>query len=201
MASSSSETQVRPGCKSSDPLPEDFTVLLRRMGSGDAHATTDLFTLVYGTLRAQARSAMRGQPRSHTLQPTALANEVFLKLANQRVAWEGRSHFLCVAAQAMRSVLVDHAKGKGRRKRKAAGRRINLDEHVAAFESRSAHLLDLDEALQRLAQDDPRASQIVEMRFFGGMQFREIAEKLDVPQRTVERDWTYARTWLHAELR
>lgn len=176
-------------------------MLLRRMGSGDARATTDLFALVYGTLRAQARSAMRGQPRSHTLQPTALANEAFLKLVSQEVAWEGRSHFLCVAARAMRSVLVDHARTKTRRKRKAVGRRIDLDEHVAAFEERSARLQDLEEALQRLARLDPRASRIVEMRFFGGMQFREIAQALDVPTRTIERDWAYARAWLHGELR
>ncbi len=165
-----------------------------------AAVSGQLFTTLYDTLRAQARAAMRGQPRSHTLQPTALVNEVFIKLANQGAEWHSRAHFLSVAARAMRAILVDHARNKTRQKRKAAGRRVELDGLLVAFEERSLRLLELDAALGRLAELDDRAARIVELRFFGGLAGPDIAEVMGVPLRTVERDWMYARAWLHAEL-
>jgi RNA polymerase sigma factor (TIGR02999 family) len=201
MRAMASRGAPKDGAAKSVDLPDDFTVLLRRMGSGDSRATTDLFTAVYGTLRVQARRAMRGQRRSHTLQPTALANEAFLKLVKQESAWEGRAHFLCVAAHAMRSILVDHARNKSRRKRKALGARVDIDESLAVFEDRSARIEDLVAALDRLAAHHRRASKVVEMRFFGGMKLQAVSEALGVPLRTIERDWCYARAWLHNELR
>lgn len=181
-------------------LRNEVTLLLQRMGEGDEGAATDVFAAIYDALRAQARAAMRSQPRNHTLQPTALANEAFLKLVQQDVDWTSRAHFLGVAAKAMRSILVDHAKTKSRRKRKATGRQVQLDGLVIAFEDRSFELLALDEALVRLAARHERAARVVELRFFGGLEFREVAHLIGMPIRTIERDWVFARAWLHAEL-
>jgi RNA polymerase sigma-70 factor (ECF subfamily) len=127
-------------------------------------------------------------------------NEVFLKLVRPGAAPEDRAHFLAVAASAMRCVLVDRVRTRLRLKRSAAGRRVELDDLVLSFEERSVGLIDLDEALHRLAADSPRAARIVDMRFFGGLDFPDIARILGVNLRTAERDWRYARAWLHAEL-
>lgn len=165
-------------------------------------ARDDVFRAVYSMLRTEAKAAMRGQRASHTLQPTALANEAFLKLAQQAsTQWTSRAHFLGVAARAMRSILVDHARTKSRAKRKATGTRVKLDATLAEFETRSFDLVVLDEALEKLAKTHERAARIVELRFFGGLRFEEIAEILGVPLRSIEREWQLARAWLHAELR
>jgi RNA polymerase sigma factor (TIGR02999 family) len=192
------------GAPSGPPGAGDITLLLRRMERGDSSAAAEVFTTLYDALRAQARATVRTQSRSrsrsHTLQPTELVNEVFLKLVRPGIAPEDRTHFLAVAASAMRCVLVDRVRTRLRQKRSPAGRRVELDDLVFSFEERSVHLIDLDEALQRFAEENPRAARIVEMRFFGGLDLPDIARILRVNVRTAERDWRYARAWLHAEL-
>jgi RNA polymerase sigma factor (TIGR02999 family) len=200
-AESNSESGQSPVANAVPPGgPGDITRLLRRMGKGDRGASDEVFAAVYKILRAQARVAMRGQAKNHTLQPTALANEAFLKLAQQAVPWESRTHLLSVSAQAMRCILVDHARTKSRRKRKTSGQKIELDEVLVAFEDRSFDLIELDDALRRLTQLHARASRVVELRFFGGLKWREISNVIGAPIRTVERDWEFARAWLHAEM-
>jgi RNA polymerase sigma factor (TIGR02999 family) len=160
-----------------------------------------LVPLVYNSLRQQASSYLKREPRGHSLQPTALVHEAFLKLAEQRhVNWQGRSHFFAIGAQAMRRILVDHARRKGRAKRGGGRRRISLEEHFVVSPQRDADLLAVDEALDRLAEVDPRQAKIVELRFFGGLSVQEVAEVLGVSKRTVESDWTMVRAWLRREL-
>jgi RNA polymerase sigma factor (TIGR02999 family) len=171
------------------------------MGEGDAAAAADLYRAVYSALRVEAQAAMRRQRRDHTLQPTALVNEAVIKLVQNNTNWESRTHFLAVAAVAMRNILVDYARTRNRRKRTAGGRRLDLEPHLVAFEDRAMDIRELDAALKRLAKDDPRATRVVELRFFGGMKPRAIAKELGVTARTVERDWAYARARLHRELR
>lgn len=178
----------------------EITLLLRRLNDGDDGAGPRLFELLYHELHEQARLCMRGQSPAHTLQATALVNEAFLRVAGGNGDWENRHHFLGVAARAMRSVLVDHARRKKRRKRGDGHDRVPLDGVSLAFEERSADLLDLDAALLRLEERDPRAAQVVTLRFFGGCSMPEIAEMLEVSVSTAERDWTVARAWLRREL-
>lgn len=187
------------------PFPAgDITLLLRRMDEGDPSAADALFTSLYDALRAQARAAVgprsRSGSRSSTIQPTDLVNEVYMKLVRQRTTPVDRSHFFAVAAHAMRSILVDHVKSRGRRKRRATGRRVELQDLAVEFEERAVDLLDLDAALRRLAEHSERSAQIVELRFFAGLDLPAIARTLGVHVRTVKRDWQYARAWLHAEL-
>ena len=177
-----------------------LTRLLFRMGEGRDAAGDEVFTAVYDLLRAQARSAMRKQDRTHTLQPTDLANAAFLKLVKRKSDWNSRAHFLAMAAHAMRSILVDHARTKRRRKRKSTGRAVELDQLLVSFEDHAINVLAVDEAMRRLAVKHERASRVVELRFFGGLEFEDIAELMDVRVRTIERDWNFARAWLHAEL-
>jgi RNA polymerase sigma factor (TIGR02999 family) len=160
----------------------------------------ELFASLYETLRGLARIAMRPQSSAHTLQPTALVNEAFLKLMRRRKGWTSRAHFLSTAAVAMRCILVDHARTRSRIKRHARGHRISLDAAMLSFKRRQIDVLALDDALRRLAEHDPRAARVVELRCFGGLPVRDVSEILDVPVRTVERDWHWARIWLHAEL-
>jgi RNA polymerase sigma factor (TIGR02999 family) len=184
-----------------EPGVPRITELLRRMAEGDAGAEADLLGHVYEDLRRVARGCMRGQPRGHTLQATALVHEAWLRLARARgFPWKDREHFLSVAARAMRQVLVDHARGKGRRKRGGGRRRHPLDAIVVTYEERAIDLLALDEALGRLGGVDPQAARIVERRFFGGMSVEEVARSLGVSVRTAERDWEHARAWLHRAL-
>ena len=175
-------------------------MLLARTRSGDPGAIEELFSTLYDTLRGFARAAMRDQSTAHTLQPTALVNEVYVKLVRHRGGWRGRAQFLSTAARAMRSVLVDHARTKKRRRRTPGGRRMQLDEIMLGYEDSAIDVLELEEVLKKFETADPRAARVVELHFFGGLSLPDIARLLGVPRRTVERDWQWARVWLRAKL-
>lgn len=179
------------------------TLLLSRARDGDGSAAEALFPLVYAELRRLAGHYMAHQGAAHTLQPTALVNEAYLKLVDVDAArLSDRAHFFRLAASAMRSVLVDHARGKGRAKRGGDRLRVTLDQPLAgpAPDGEGHDLLDLDEALQRLADMDAQLATIVELRFFAGLGHTEIAAQLEVSTRTVERAWRVARAWLSNDL-
>jgi RNA polymerase sigma-70 factor (ECF subfamily) len=160
-----------------------------------------LLELVYAELRATARGLMSRERIEHTLQPTALVHEAWLKIINQeRVQWQDRAHFLGIAARCMRQVLVDHARAHGAAKRGGEFRRVTLDEGVLAGGPQDLQLLDLDDCLTRLAELDPRAAQVAEIRIFGGATVAEIAHNLQISKRTVDGDWSMARLWLTREL-
>lgn len=181
--------------------PDEITLLLHRMSHGDGGAGERLFTLLYNDLHRRAVACLRGLPPGHTLQATALVNEAYLRLAaGPEGGWQSRGHFLCTAARAMRSILVDHARRKGRAKRGDAIEPEPLDHVVLAFEARSTDLLDLDEALREFEARDPRAAQVVTLRFFGGRTTAETADALCVSVSTVEREWDVARAWLRRRL-
>jgi RNA polymerase sigma factor (TIGR02999 family) len=145
---------------------------------------------------------MRGERPDHTLQPTALVHEAYLRLIEQeRVAWRNRAHFFGVAAKLMRRILVDHARARLTAKRGAAQPAVQLEDGLVFAEERSGEFVALDEALQRLAQFDPRLERIVELRFFGGLPVEETAEVLGISTRTVKRDWNAAKMWLHGEMK
>jgi len=181
--------------------PAEITGLLERMSGGEPGAEGLLFDLVYRELHAEARRQMRGQREGHTLRSTALVHEAYLRLARlDGMRWENRRHFLGVAARAMRSVLVDHARKKAAVKRGEAERTVPLDAVVVVYEERSGDLLALNAALDKLGADDPVAASLVELRFFGGLSVADAARTLEVPKRTAERCWTFARAWLRKEL-
>ena len=184
----------------SEDLQDQATRILRRMASGESEAAGELFPLVYGELRSLAGRAMAGRDAGHTLQPTALVHEAYVKLVDADAEWTSRHHFLSVAAQAMRSILIDHARAKGTRKRGQGRERVALDEALAWFEERAIDLLSLEEALERLARVDARQARMVELRFFGGLSNEETAAALGVSTPTVVRDWRMARAWLHREI-
>jgi RNA polymerase sigma factor (TIGR02999 family) len=175
--------------------------LLTGIQSGDRVSAERLLPIVYDELRDIAARQMRGEAENNTLQPTALVHEAYLKLVDQsRVDWKGRTHFVAVAAQAMRRILVDHARHRQALKRGGAFRRITLDERLAADWQSDQDLLSLECALEKLSQLDRRQAQIVELRFFGGLQIDEVAEALGMSKRSVEREWTMIRAWLRREL-
>jgi RNA polymerase sigma-70 factor, ECF subfamily len=178
------------------------TDLLQAWASGDQAALDELLPLVYEELRRQARRYMRAQPAGHTLQTTALVHEAYLRLVGRSaVEWNGRAHFFGVASKAMRSILVDHARARGAAKRGGSARAITLDDAGGvAGPQASVDVLALDEALGRLAELDPRKSQMVELRYFGGLGIDEAAAVLGVSPATVKREWTTARAWLRREL-
>ncbi len=183
---------------------KDITQLLLAWGAGDAAALDELMPIVYAELRKLARGYMRHQRADHTLQTTALVNEAYLRLIDSsRVNWQNRTHFFAISAQLMRRVLVDFARRRGSRKRGGEVRRVELDEAlvVAADDRQKTDLVALDEALKTLAEMNPRQSQTVELRYFGGLSEEEIAEHLGVSVRTVRRDWSVARAWLFNQLR
>ena len=173
------------------------TDLLRAWAGGDVHARDALVPLVYRELRKRASGYLRRERPDHTLQPTALVHEAFLRLAGQdRVAWQNRAHFYAIAAQMMRRVLVDHARQRQAAKRPGAGMRVALDENVAAPEPTGLDVLSLDAALSELTELDPRQGRIVELRYFGGLSEHEVAEALSVSRATITREWKRARAWL-----
>jgi RNA polymerase sigma-70 factor (ECF subfamily) len=183
------------------PSP-DVTVLLLELTRGNQEAASKLMPLVYNELRRLARGYMRRERPDHTLQATALVHEAYLKLVKQRsVDWQGRSHFFGIAAQLMRRILIDHARGHLREKRGGAQEVLPLDEALVFSPRQSAELVRLDEALERLAKLDPRQSKIVELRFFGGLSVEETAGFLGISPKTVKRDWSMAKAWLRSELR
>lgn len=181
--------------------PGEATQLLHALDANDPATAERLFAIVYDELRAVAGNCFRQQPFDHTLQPTALVNEAFLKLVGQtRIQWQSRAHFLAVAARAMRQVLIDHARGKARVKRGGEVCRVTMNEAVTPITDTDPELLDLDEALHKLAAMDERQSRIVELRFFGGMTVEEVAHVVGVSKTTVENEWRMARAWLRREL-
>jgi RNA polymerase sigma factor (TIGR02999 family) len=181
--------------------PEDIETLLGRIRGGDKAAFDDLLPLVYPELHRIAERYFRRERRDHTLQPTALVNEAYLRLANQRLAdCRDRAHFLGVAAFLMRRILVSHARGHQSAKRGNNAEPITLDDAMAAVEQRAEEVLAINEALSRLAELDERQARLVEMHFFGGMTFEEIADVLGISVPTVKRHWASARAWLSREL-
>jgi RNA polymerase sigma factor (TIGR02999 family) len=179
----------------------NVTTLLRELRGGGRSAEARLLDLVYPELRRIARGFLRQERAGHSLRPTALVNEAYLQLASQQdKAWANRSHFYAVAAQLMRRLLVDYARQRNAAKREGRQHRVELTDAIAITDDGLEQLLDIDEALKRLAEFDPRASRVVVLRFFGGMTEGEIAEVLGVAERTVKRDWNVARAWLHGEL-
>lgn len=179
---------------------DDVTRLLHRWGDGDAAALEELTPLLYRELQRLAGGYLRGERADHTLAPTALVHEAYLRLVDdQGQAWSGRSHFLAIAARHMRQILVDHARRRNAAKRGDGVRAITLDEALVVLQ-RPDELLALDHALESLAAVDPRKAQIVEMHYFGGLTQDEIAGLIGVHTNTVLRDLRLARAWLHAEL-
>lgn len=179
----------------------DLTDLIRRGVAGDAAARALAVERVMPVLRKMARTAFRRQGPEHTLQPTALVNEAYLRVFGSATPTvEGRGHFICLFGAAMRSALVDHARGRDRDKRSPDGRRIDFDVVVEGYEMRSGDLVALDDCLEGLAKVDPRYVQLVDLRFFGGQSMPDIAALLGVPLRSLERDWAAAKAWLAKEL-
>jgi RNA polymerase sigma factor (TIGR02999 family) len=176
----------------------DLTALLKAWGSGDLAARDQLMPVVYEELRRRARAYLRREQVGHTLQPTALVHEAYLRLITQdRAAWENRAQFYGVAAQMMRRILVDHAKRQRRGKRLGGAVRVPLDDRVGAARPPECDLLLLDQALDELAAIDSRQGQIVELRYFGGLSESEVAEVLAISRSTVTREWLIARGWLY----
>jgi RNA polymerase sigma factor (TIGR02999 family) len=180
--------------------PGQITQLLKQLSDGDREAEARLVPLVYDQLRRLAGRYMRLERPDHTLQPTALVHEAYLKLIQQRrVGWQNRAHFYGVAARLMRRILVDHAR-EVRASKRGGGRKVPLDSALVYSEEKPDELLALDEALNRLAEQAPRQARVVELRFFAGCAEEEIAIILGTATRTVKRDWSVARAWLYAEL-
>ena len=180
---------------------EPVTELLLRWRAGDQECLNRLLPQVEGELRRIARHYMRMERQGHTLQTTALVNEAYLKLVDQAQAdWQNRAQFLGVAAQLMRHILVDHARGLCRGKRGGGAQVLPLDEGLVFSPAKSAALVALDDALTELAGFDPRKAQVVELRYFGGLSVEETAEALGVHENTVKRDWRLAKMWLKREL-
>ncbi len=186
---------------SSSASPQEVTQLLVAWSSGDQSALDQLMPLVYGELHRLAHRYMRRENPGHSLQTTALVNEAFVRLtAGKSVNWQNRAHFFAVSANVMRRILVDIANAHGAQKRGGNLQHVQLDEALVIAEDREADLVALDDALTTLATIDPRKSQVVELRFFGGLSVDETAEVLKVSPDTVLRDWRLARSWLMREL-
>jgi len=181
--------------------PGAVTALLRAWSDGDDGALARLTPLVETELRRLARGYMGRERRGHTLQPTALVNEAFLRLTDaQQVRWQDRAHFLGISARLMRRVLVDHARARGFRKRGGGAQRVTLDEELIVSAEPALDLVALDRALEALAAADVRKSRVIELRFFGGLSVEETAEVLHVSPQTIKRDWRLAKLWLLREL-
>jgi RNA polymerase sigma factor (TIGR02999 family) len=179
----------------------DVTQLLRRVREGDARAVDSLIPLIYSELHDLAERQMRRERADHTLSPTALVHEAYVRLADQaEIDWQGRRHFFGIAARVMRQVLVDHARRRLADKRGGDQRRTALTGKQIAAEARPEEVLELDQALEQLDGFSPRLRQVVEYRFFGGLTEPEIAELLGVSTRSIQRDWVRARAWLHQAL-
>jgi RNA polymerase sigma factor (TIGR02999 family) len=190
---------MAPPVKSGDS--HRATGLLQAWGGGDAAALEQLIPLVHAELRRLARRHMARERPGHTLQPTALVNEAYLRLVDLRqMRWQDRNHFFAMAARLMRRILVDTARSRGYQKRGGHARQVSLDEGLVVSEPPSEDLLAVDTALTRLAAMSPQRAQVVELRFFGGLNVEETAEALKVSSETVKRDWRLAKAWLLREL-
>ena len=177
------------------------TELLIRWSQGDDAALAELTPLVYGELRRLAHRYMNAERTEHTLQTTALVNEAYLRLADQtNPRWQNRAHFFAVAARAMRQILVSYARSQRAQKRGGGAFKMELDEAALVSPEESKEIIDLHEALERLATLDSRKAQVVELKYFGGLNYDEIAEVLKISHVTVRRDWEFAKVWLYTEL-
>src|SRR5438093_8637152 len=182
--------------------PHRMTQLLQQWSRGDSAALTELTPLVYEELHRLAHHFMEGQRPNHTLQTTALVNEAYLRLADQtNPSWQNRAHFFAVAARAMRQILVSYARSNRAQKRGGGAVRVELDEAALVSPEESQEIVDLHEALERLATLDSRKAQVVELKYFGGLNYEEMAEVLKISPVTVRRDWEFAKLWLYTELR
>jgi len=182
------------------PIEPDLTALLRDASEGNQNALDRLMPLVYGELRKIAASYLRQERKDHTLQPTALVHEAYLRLTHQKdVAWQNRAHFFGIAAQMMRRILVDHARKRQAAKRDASAWKVATAEVDGGAES-APELLALDRALEELEKIDPQQAKIVELRFFGGLTVEETAEVAGISPRTVKREWRTAKAWLRREI-
>ncbi|MGC4051106.1 MAG: sigma-70 family RNA polymerase sigma factor [Paludibaculum sp.] len=179
----------------------ELTQLLRQLSENHGEPDPRLVTFIYSELKHIAAGLLRGERPHHTLQPTALVNEAFMKLLKQdQISWQNRTHFFATAARVMRQVLVDYARARNALRRGAGEVRVPLSDHLALTESDYTTILAVDQALDQLKELDARQARVVELRFFAGLTEEEIAGLLDVSERTVKRDWIAARAWLHAEL-
>ena len=178
------------------------TELLAQWSQGDPAALAELTPLVYEELRRVAHYHLSGQRPGHTLQTTALVNEAYLRLADQtNPRWQNRAHFFAVAARAMRQILVSYARNRQAQKRGGGAHKVELDEAALVSPEESKQIVDLHEALEQLSALDSRKAQIVELKYFGGLNYDEIAEVLKISRITVRRDWEFAKVWLYTELR
>jgi RNA polymerase sigma-70 factor, ECF subfamily len=185
-----------------DPATGDLTALLHRWTSGDGDAGRELVARMYPELKRIAESRMRGERDDHTLQATALVSEFFLQLARREdFVWQNRTHFLAFASQAMKRLLIDYARSHGAGKRGGGQPEIQIDALNLSTRDGGLDLLDFSRLLDRLWKEEPRMAQVVEMRCFGGLTNKEIAETVGVDERTVKRDWQVARAWLVSQLR
>lgn len=185
-----------------DETQQEITARLIAWNCGDTAALDDVIQAVYKELHRMADRYLRMENPGHSLQPTALVHEAYLRLIDQtQVNWQNRAHFFGVAAQMMRRILVDHAKTKHRDKRGGSARTLSLDEVLEVGKGPAADLVALDEALKSLTGIDPRKGRVVEMRFFGGLSVEETAAVLDVSPQTVMRDWKLAKAWLYQEIK
>ena len=181
--------------------PCDVSRLLQAWGQGDVQAGEELIPVVYRELRRRAAAYLRGERRDHTLQPTALVHEAYLRLAGpQCITWQNRAHFFGVASQVMRRILVDHARERRAAKRPGAAVKVVLDDRIGAAQPPDCEILMLDSALTDLAQIDPRQAHIVELRYFGGLSEQEVASLLSLSRATVTREWQTARAWMYRRL-
>jgi len=196
----SQTTNLRLSCESHMTLPDssppEVSQLLRDWSNGNDSALQDLMPLIDKELRLLAHRFMRRESPGHTLQTTALVNEAYLRLVDQRVEWKNRSHFFGIAAGLMRRILVDHARAQLKQKRGGGAHHVALEEALTIANERGEDLVALDEALSRLGEFDDPKSKVVELRFFGGLSVEETAEVLGVSPGTVMRDWTLAKAWL-----
>ena len=184
------------------PRSPDVTALLMELTNGNREAASELMPIVYDELRKLAGRYMRRERTDHTLQATALVHEAYLKLVQQQEAnWQSRAHFFGIAAQVMRHILIDHARGHTSEKRGGGKRPVPLEEGLIFTPEKSLELLRLDESLQRLAELDPRQGRVVELRFFGGLTVEETADVLGVSPKTVKREWSMAKAWLHGDMK
>jgi RNA polymerase sigma factor (TIGR02999 family) len=180
----------------------DVSRILTAIEQGDPHASAGLLPLVYQELRRLAAARMARESQDHTLQATALVHEAYLRLVgnDQPQCWSGRAHFFAAAAEAMRRILIERARQKASLKGGGDWQRVELDEVVAPDHGKAVDLLDLDDALTRLEQAEPRRAQLVKLRFFAGMDLAAAADLLGISVATAKRDWTYARAWLYGEI-
>jgi RNA polymerase sigma factor (TIGR02999 family) len=194
-------SSLEEGSAVGDPLSHNITHLLKEWSDGDRRALDRLTPLVYEELHHQAARYLRRERPGHTLQTTALINEAYLRLIDAKdVHWRSRAHFLAIAANLMRRVLVDHARRRDAEKRGGSHIRLTLDEALAIATETDVDLLAIDEALDRLAAIDPQQARVVELRFFSGLTVEETAAALGVSPKTVKRDWSVARAWLRREI-